>query len=97
MKIESTRLGFCIFLDTVCEGSVPAITDGAGKIVVFESENEAQREIVDHAMIRLQQFLDGEREFDDAMTVEEYVVPVTILPDGTITDEEGKQFGSFVN
>lgn len=92
----STRKGFCIFLDTVCQGSVPAITDGEGKIVVFETENEAQREIVDHAMIRLQQFLDGEREFEDAMTVEEYIVPVTILPDGSISDETGNCFGPLL-
>lgn len=83
----ASRKGFCIFLDTVCQGSVPAVTDGEGKIVVFETENDAQREIVDHAMIRLQQFLDGERDFEDAMTVEEYVVPVTIHQDGSITDE----------
>jgi hypothetical protein len=29
---------------------------------------EAQKEIVDYVMTRLQQFLDGERDFDDAMT-----------------------------
>ena len=95
-RLQSSQLGFCIFLDTVCEGSVPAITDGEGKIVVFESENEAQREIVDHAMIRLRQFLDGEREFEDAMTVEEYVAPVTVYPDGVVTDEVGNCFGPLL-
>jgi hypothetical protein len=96
MKTESTRLGFCIFLDTVFQGSVPTVTDGEGKIVVFETENEAQREIVDHAMIRLQQFLDGERDFEDAITVEEYVVPVTIHQDDSITDEAGNCFGPLL-
>jgi hypothetical protein len=44
-------------------------------------------------MTRLRQFLDGERDFADAITVEEYVVPVTVHPDGTITDETGRCFG----
>ena len=41
------------------------------------------------AQMRLQQFIDGERDFDDAITVEEYVVPVYVLPDGTVTNESG--------
>jgi hypothetical protein len=43
--------------------------------VVFETELEAQKEIVHYQMTRLRQFLDGERDFEDAMTVEEYVFP----------------------
>lgn len=92
----ATRDGFCIYINTICQGPVPIVSDGEGKIVVFETENEAQREIVDHAMIRLQQFLDGERDFDDAITVEEYIVPVTVLPDGSITDEAGNCFGPLL-
>ena len=75
---------------------MPTVSDGEGKYVVFETEAEAQREIVDSLMIRLQQFLDGEREYEDAITVEEYVVPVTIHPDGTITDEDVRCFGAKV-
>lgn len=60
----------------------------------FATELEAQREIVDHAMTRLRQFLDGERDFEDAMTVEEYIVPVSVEDDGTITDEAGNVFHS---
>jgi len=90
------RTGFCIYIDTLCQGPVPVVSDGDGKYIVFEAESEAQREIVDNAMIRLQQFLDGERDFDDAITVEEYVVPVTVHPDGTITDEAGNCFGPNV-
>jgi len=47
-------------------------------------------------MIRIQEFLDGERDFDDAMACEEYVVPVTVHADGTITDENGNCFGPNV-
>jgi hypothetical protein len=75
---------------------MPVVSDGTGEYIVFETEVEAQREIVDNVMIRLQQFLDGERDFDDAITVEEYVVPVTVHPDRTITDENGKCFSLSV-
>lgn len=91
-----TRDGFCIFVDTAFQGPVPVVSDGDDKYVVFDTELEAQKEIADYAMTRIQQFLDGERDFDDAITVEEYLLPVTIHPDGTITDECGNQFGLFV-
>lgn len=91
--LPSLRTGFCIFINTLCQGPVPVVSDGEGKYVVFDTETEAQREIVDDAMIHLQQFLEGERDFDDAITVEEYIVPVTVQTDGTITDEDGNCFG----
>jgi phosphatidylserine decarboxylase len=90
------RTGFCIYIDIFFQGPVPIVSDGDDKYVVFETELEAQKEIADNAMIRLQQFLDGERDFDDAITVEEYVVPVTVHPNGTITDETGNCFGPSV-
>ena len=86
------RDGFCIYIDALFEGPVPLVTDENG-YVVFETELEAQKEIVDNQMMRLQQFLDGEREFQDAITVEEYVVAVTVHPDGVIVDEAGNCFG----
>jgi len=88
---EKLKNGFCIYIDTFCQGAVPVVSDENG-YVVFETESEAQREIVDNLQIRLQQFLDGEREYEDAITVEEYVVPVTVQQDGTITDEDGRCF-----
>jgi hypothetical protein len=90
------RDGFCVFIDTFFQGSVPVVSDEEDKYVVFETELEAQKEIACYAMTRIQQFLDDERDFDDAMTVEEYVVAVTVHPDGTITDEDGNQFRPFV-
>src|SRR6185436_14581485 len=89
------RDGFCIYIDTFCEGPVPVVSDD-DSYVVFETELEAQKEIVDNQMTRLRQFLDGEREYEDAITVEEYVVPVTVQPDGVITDEAGNCFGPKV-
>lgn len=89
------RDGFCIYINTFCQGPVPVVSDEDG-YVVFETELEAQKEIVDNQMTRLRQFLDGEREFEDAMTIEEYVVPVTVHPDGVIVDEDGRSFGPEV-
>lgn len=55
---------------------------------------EAQREIVEYTIERLQQFIAGERDYDDAITVEEYVQEVDVLSDGSIIDESGRWFGS---
>jgi hypothetical protein len=89
---QQLRTGFCIYINTFCQGPVPLVSDENG-YVVFETELEAQREIADYQMTRLQQFLDGEREFEDAIETEEYVVPVTVQPDGKIVDEDGRCFG----
>lgn len=86
------RTGFCIFMDTFFQGPVPAVSDENGYIV-FSTELEAQREIVDHQMTRLRQFLDGEREYEDAISVDEFVVPVTVQPDGKLVDADGNCFG----
>lgn len=45
-------------------------------------------------LARLQEFMDGARDFEDSMTVEEYVVDVGVLPDGSIVDADGNHFGS---
>ena len=88
------RDGFCIYIDTFFQGPVPVVSDKNGYII-FNTELEAQREIVDHQMTRLQEFLDGEREYEDAVAVEEYIVPVTLHADGIITDANGNSFSRF--
>lgn len=92
---SAPRHGFCIFLNALCGGPTPSVIQD-GKPCVFDTENEAQREIVDCMMTRMQEFLDGEREFEDAISTEEYVVPVTMLPDGSVVDEDGRCFGKEV-
>jgi len=62
------RDGFCIYIDTFCQGPVPVVSDENG-YCIFETELEAQREIVDNQMNRLQQFLDWERDYEDAIAV----------------------------
>ena len=91
-KESDLQSGFCIYINTFCQGAVPVVSDENG-YCVFKTELEAQREIVDNQMARLQQFLDGERDYDDAIEVEEYIVPVTVHPDGVITDVDGNCFG----
>jgi hypothetical protein len=44
-------------------------------------------------MEKLRQFLEGERDFEDAMTVEDYILPVDVLLDGSVLDEDGNCFG----
>jgi hypothetical protein len=84
------RPGFCIFINTFFQGPVPSVREGDDdRVVVFNTQREAELEIVDFLKTRLQQFIDGERDFDDAITVEEYVVPVEVLPDGTIVGGNG--------
>lgn len=92
MNGEVTR-GFCIYVDTVCEGACPIEYNDKGKPIVYATEEEAQRAIAEYTIERLQQFIVGERDFDDAMTVEEYVVDVDVQPDGSVCDENDQRFG----
>lgn len=87
------KSAFCIFIDTVCEGRIPAWHDENLMPIAYPTIGAAQREIADDVMEKLQQFMDGERDFDDAMTVEDYILPVNVLPDGSIVDEDGNRFG----
>jgi hypothetical protein len=84
--------GFCIFIDSVCEGRVPVWRDGAGAFVVFKSKLEAQREIADDLRLRLGEFLAGQRDFEDAIWVEDYVLEVSVGSDGSIVDGDGNVF-----
>jgi len=74
---------------------MPGCYDGTNYPVVFETELEAQREIADNQLTRIQEFLDGEREYEDAITTEEFVLPVDVWPDGRISIEDGSVFGKL--
>lgn len=88
------KAGFSIYIDTVCHGAVPAERDDKGNAIVYSTVTEAQRVIAEDTMERLRQFLEGERDFEDAMTVEKYIVEVDLFPDGSITDAVGNIFGA---
>jgi hypothetical protein len=88
-----SQLAYCVYFNTVVDGPVPSVRNGEGYPFVFPTRDAAEREIADNAIDRLQEYLDGERDFDDAMTVEEYVVDVMVHPDGSISDEADNFFG----
>ena len=92
-NVETKRPAFCVYISSVGEGRVPSVRGEHGLPYVFETELEAQREIADNAMTRLQEFMDGDRDFEDAITVEEYVASVDVYPDGSVVDEFGRRFG----
>lgn len=87
------RTGYCIFVDTLCYGAHPVERDGEGYPVVYPTLLDAQREIAEDTIERLEQFLRGERDFDDAAHVEEYILAVDVLPDGSVCEETGLFFG----
>jgi hypothetical protein len=87
------RRGFCVFIDTICEGSVPSVFNDKSTPFVFDTRIAAEREIADLMMARLQEFIDGERDFDDAVITEEYVIEVDVQPDGSIVTEDDTTFG----
>ena len=93
MDDDEWRPSFCIFIDTHRKGKVPSVKDESGKPCLFDTRIEAEREIADNLIARLQEFLDGQRDFGDAMTVEEYVDEVDILPDGSFFDADDNHFG----
>ncbi len=90
---RTTRSAYAIFTRTICEGLIPAWYDDRNLPVVYATELEAQREIADSLMESLQQFLQGERDFEDAILVEDFILSVEVRPDGSITTENGRKFG----
>jgi hypothetical protein len=90
---QPTRSAYAIFTRTICEGLVPAWYEETNLPVVYATELEAQREIADDLMERLQQFLNGERAFDDAISTDDLILPVDVWPDGSISTEDGSIFG----
>ena len=88
------RPAFCIYINTFCEGPIPAVRDEGSKPCVFATRVEAEREIADNMITRLQEFIDGERDLDEAISVEEYIVEVDVLPDGSIVDADDNHFGA---
>ena len=88
-----TATVFCIFINTLANGSVPSQYGGNGYPCTYATEREAQLEIAELALTRLREFVEGLRDFDDAMTIEEYVETCELHPDGSISTEDGGFFG----
>jgi len=90
---DQRTTGYCIYINSLAEGAVPLVRNEKGYPYVFATQEEAEREIAEATIGRLQEFLGGLRDFEDAMTVEEYVVAVDVWPDGSVSDEFGGYFG----
>jgi len=90
---QPVRSAYSIFMPTLCQGTIPSWYDETGYPVVYETELDAQREIAQYHLTLIRQFLEGECEFDDAITVEDFILPVDIWPDGSISIEDGTHFG----
>jgi hypothetical protein len=90
------RVAYCVMIDTVAEGIVPSILNENGKAWTFPTRREAELEIADLLTTRLQEFRDGDRDFDDAITIEEFVVEVHLLHNGEAIDEVGNRFEYFL-
>ena len=93
-KLEIISSGFCVYIDTLCDGPGPVELNERGYPIVYSTLVDAQRVIAEDTCERLRQFLAGIRDFDDAMTVEEYIVEVDLLSDGSITDACGNVWGN---
>lgn len=72
---------------------MPVEHNEAGFPVVHATVEDAERSIVEDLIERLGQYKAGERDFDDAITVEEYIVPVDVTAEGAIIDADGNCFG----
>lgn len=88
--------GYCVYIDAVVDGPAPAVRDEKGLPCWFATRFEAEREIADNMITRLSEFIAGERDFEDALTVEEYVVEVDVLADGSVLDAAGNVFGAAI-
>jgi hypothetical protein len=47
--VEESRPGFCVFIDAVCEGTIPSVGDANGRPLVFATR-VLEREIADNIM-----------------------------------------------
>ena len=90
---RNTRSAFAIFQQTVCDGVVPTWRDEHGWPIIYSTKREAQCEVADMLIQQLKQFVAGEREFDDALTTGDFILPVEVWPDGTIETDNGLRFG----
>ena len=58
--------------------------DSPFELLLFPTEQKAQIEIVDRMMTKLEEFIDGQRDFDDAVALDEHVLEVVRRGDGKI-------------
>ena len=89
---SGTVTAYAIYIDTICQGRIPIERNDLNQPVTYVTERDAQLEIADVIIDRIKQFIAGKRDYEDAITIEEYVEPVDLHPDGSITDEHGNTY-----
>lgn len=87
--INLVREGWVVITPTLCQGDTMAWStenDEEEAIpIVFDTEEEAWKEIAEDMINQLQQFVDGERELEDTnFGTEEYVAQYKEFDDGVI-------------
>jgi hypothetical protein len=87
---DKIHRGFCVFLDTICQGAVPVEHDGCGGPIVYGSREEAQRSIIEDIQEKLTLCREGSLCFEEAIAVDEYVQAVNIEADGTVVLAPGR-------
>lgn len=79
---------FIIVGDSFVDGLQPTVMVSEGdspfEHLLFPTEREAQMEMADRMMTKLEEFIDGERDFDDAVALDEHVLEVVRRGDGKI-------------
>lgn len=88
MSGQGVTHGFCIYIDTICDGPQPVERNADGFPFVYATAEEAERCIAEDVIERLKQYMKGERDFADAITIEEYVVAVEVTSDGAVKETD---------
>jgi len=84
------RQGFMVFCDTICDGDVPlgveSVEGEPDKWVVFDTEREAQLDLIDDLEEAIRQFKEGEREYEEIVN-DNFILAVEVHADGSISTD----------
>lgn len=83
-----SEIFYMIVGESLLEGLQPRVMVSEGDApfepLLFTTEREAQLEITDRMMTKLEEFISGERDFDDAVALDEHILEVVRRADGKI-------------
>jgi hypothetical protein len=79
---------YTIVAESVVDGLQPTVmvSDGDSPFehLFFPTEREAQMEMADRMIAKLEEFIDGERDFDDAVALDESILELVRRGDGKV-------------
>jgi len=79
-----TSKGYCVFVESMCEGLVPSVFDSDSRPVVFATRKEATAEIKDYEITRLAHATNDDEVSIYSADTEEFVLEVRLLENGSI-------------